>query len=546
MKTETGNQSSKPRLEQESGPGQLSLSLSDPLQIRWLGKTAYRDAWALQKSLFGGKRGGKRNYLLLMEHFPVYTFGVRGKQEHLQKNSAALGAESYWVDRGGDVTFHGPGQLVGYPVLSLPLKKSGLTDTAAYVFQLEELLIQTLRHFGISGALRKRGFPGIWAGEKKIASVGVRLTRGRTMHGFGLNVNNDLSWFDHIVPCGISGIQMTSMKKEGADVLPEQVAEAVADLAAANWASAGTERTGLEAQDSVQASPVQIQGLELKARKPEWLRAPVVYSNQYQNLKKTLSGLTTVCEEAGCPNIYECWGAGTATFMINGDRCTRNCGFCLVDTRKPLEVDSQEPERLALAVKEMGLSHVVVTAVARDDLADGGAEGFLRSIRAIRRECPEADVEVLIPDFKGDPELLDSVFSERPDILNHNLETVLRLQKKVRPQAGYVRSLAVLARAKEAGLITKSSLMAGLGETQAEMQAALLDLASVGTDIVTIGQYLRPSQKHLPVARWVEPQEFQEMKAWGEDLGISHVESGPLVRSSYLAGEVSSEIKGRI
>ena len=254
-----------------------------------------------------------------------------------------------------------------------------------------------------------------------------------------------------------------------------------------------------------------------------------------------LKDLPTVCESAGCPNLYECWGAGTATFMINGDRCTRNCGFCLVDTQKPLPPDIGEPERLAKAVKTMGLKYVVITAVARDDLADGGAGGFVESIREVRDTCPGVGVEVLIPDFKGRPDLLDLVFQEKPDVLNHNIETILRLQREVRPQAGYARSLAVLARAKMAGLRTKSSIMVGLGETMDEVKEALADLAGVGTDIVTIGQYLRPSADHLPVSRWWLPEEFQELSQMAEELNITHIEAGPLVRSSYMAGNVKSK-----
>ena len=245
--------------------------------------------------------------------------------------------------------------------------------------------------------------------------------------------------------------------------------------------------------------------------------------------------LVTVCEEAGCPNLSECWADGTATFMINGERCTRACGFCLVDTQQPLPTDPMEPARVAEAVERMGLRFAVVTAVARDDLADGGAAEFVAVIRAIRARTPGVSVEVLIPDCKGDPDALDLIFRERPDVLNHNLETVARLQRAVRPSAGYARSLSVLARAKAAGLTTKSSLIAGLGETADEMEEALADLAGVGVDIVTIGQYLRPTSNHLPVARWWTPEELAALKHAGESMGITHVEAGPLVRSSYHA-----------
>jgi lipoic acid synthetase len=253
-------------------------------------------------------------------------------------------------------------------------------------------------------------------------------------------------------------------------------------------------------------------------------------------------GLVTVCEEAGCPNLSECWADGTATFMINGERCTRACGFCLVDTRHPEPPDPGEPARVAEAVERMGLRYAVVTTVARDDLADGGASQFVATIRAIRARTPGVSVEVLISDCKGDPASLQAIFDERPDVLNHNLETVARLQRAARPSAGYARSLSVLARAKAAGLTTKSSLVVSMGETPAEVVEALADLRGVGVDIVTVGQYLRPTAQHLPVARWWTPDELTELKVAGEAMGIGHVEAGPLVRSSYHARQSADTV----
>ncbi|MGH9066776.1 MAG: lipoyl synthase [Acidimicrobiales bacterium] len=278
-------------------------------------------------------------------------------------------------------------------------------------------------------------------------------------------------------------------------------------------------------------------GLARNARKPPWLRVPARMGDEFLGLRRTVRdhGLVTVCEEAGCPNIFECWADGTATFMINGERCTRACGFCLVDTRHPVALDPGEPQRVAEAVAGMGLAHAVVTAVARDDLDDGGAGAFAATIAAVRARRPGTAVEVLIPDCKGSEAALATIFDARPDVLDHNLETVARLQRAVRPSASYARSLAVLGRAKEADLTTKSGLMVGLGEAEDEVVGALADLRAVGVDIVTLGQYLRPTAAHLPVARWWTPAEFDRLRAAGEAMGFAHVQASPLTRSSYHA-----------
>jgi lipoic acid synthetase len=280
-------------------------------------------------------------------------------------------------------------------------------------------------------------------------------------------------------------------------------------------------------------------GLSIEARKPSWATARVKLGDGVLQLKRTMRDLdlVTVCEEAGCPNLSECWADGTATFMINGERCTRACGFCLVDTRHPEALDPAEPERVAEAVARMGLDFAVLTCVARDDLPDGGASGFAASIAAIRRRRPTAEIEVLISDCKGDPDSLQVIFDARPDVLNHNLETVARLQRAVRPSAGYARSLSVLARAKGAGLVTKSGIIVGMGETDTEVDEALADLAAVGVDIVTIGQYLRPTTHHLPIHRWVEPATFDRWRHVGLELGVAHVEASPLTRSSHHAAQ---------
>ncbi len=273
--------------------------------------------------------------------------------------------------------------------------------------------------------------------------------------------------------------------------------------------------------------------------KPEWLKVKFPGSPNYLELKRLARGLelNTVCESARCPNIGECWEAGTATFMILGNTCTRRCGFCAVPSGKPTEYDIQEPERVAEAVDTLGLNYVVVTSVARDDLADGGAGIFAETIRAIRQRRPRCRVEVLIPDFRGSIESLKTVTDAKPDVLNHNIETVERLQKPVRKTGRYEWSLQVLAHSKQLDpdIPTKSGIMVGLGETRDEIVQTMRDLRSVDCNFLTIGQYLRPTLEHLPVVRYYDPTEFEELRRFGEAMGFTNVESGPLVRSSYHA-----------
>ncbi|CAB4695956.1 MAG: lipoyl synthase [Actinobacteria bacterium] len=280
-----------------------------------------------------------------------------------------------------------------------------------------------------------------------------------------------------------------------------------------------------------------MEGIALGDRKPDWMRAKLKLGSEVLKVKQTIRDLdlVTVCEEAGCPNLTECWAEGTATFMVCGERCTRACGFCLVDTRHPEALDAHEPERVAQAVDRMGLEFAVITMVARDDLADGGAQHVADTIAAIRQTRPATQIEALISDCKGDPDSLQLIFDAAPNVLNHNIETVARLQRAVRPSASYARSLAVLSRSVAAGLQTKSGLVLGMGEDADEVAATLADLAAVGVSIVTIGQYLRPTSHHLPVARWWTPAEFDEFKLIGEGFGITHVESSPFTRSSYHA-----------
>jgi lipoyl synthase len=279
-----------------------------------------------------------------------------------------------------------------------------------------------------------------------------------------------------------------------------------------------------------------------RPRLPEWLRIRLPTSDRFAHTRSLLDELKlhTVCQSAMCPNHWECWSKGTATFMIGGDRCTRACKFCAVDTAKPLPLEADEPDRVAEATHRMHLRHVVITAVARDDLADGGADHFRRTIEAVRALNPDTIIEVLVPDFNAQPASIDAVLSAHPHIFNHNLETVRRLTPAVRSRATYDRSLDVLGQVKaRAGnrLCTKSGLMLGLGETEAELMTALSDLRQAGCDILTLGQYLQPTRQHLPVVEFVRPEQFQEYGERARKLGFIHVASGPMVRSSYHADE---------
>ncbi len=534
------------------------------LRVRWLGTVPYREALAVQQALFDR---GREDHLLLLEHPHVFTYGPRSDlADHLRCEPAAVGAELVGIRRGGDITYHGPGQLVGYPILTI----ANSLGAAAHVRNVEQLAIDALAALGVSAG-RLREYPGVWVDAdgpdpRKICAIGVRLKKGRTMHGFALNVTTDLTYMRrHIVACGIPGRPVTSLAEEGIDVPMSAVVDVVARLAAERWGSGVAERQdvawrhrpdelSLFSRGHGPGEPVRMSsrlaaagvttGLSIETRKPAWLRPKVHHGPEVLALKRTIRdlGLVTVCEDAGCPNLSECWADGTATFMVLGDRCTRACGFCLVDTRKPEAPAADEPARVASAVERMGLDHAVLTMVARDDLADGGMAHVAACVAAIRARRPGTRVETLIADARGDAAALQVLFDVRPDVLNHNIETVARLQRAVRPSAGYARSLSVLARAKAAGLTTKSGLIVGMGETDEEVVGALADLAGIGVDIVTIGQYLRPTSHHLPVARWVEPTTFAWWASEGERLGIGHVEASPLTRSSYHAKSAAEHV----
>ena len=541
------------------------MTNASPLHIRWLGTVPYTDALAIQNAMF---QHGSDNRLLLLEHPHVFTYGPSADLEkNLRCDPASVGADFVSVKRGGDITYHGPGQLVGYPLLSLPGKHGIDTppDSPAYVHAVEQVVINALHEIGLVTAARFDGYPGVWldvdsAKPRKICAIGVRVGRGRTMHGFAINVHTDLEFMTtNIVPCGIDEYPVTSVAAEGIEITMQHVVNVVAKHANFAWGTGDAERQDVawkETPSDLSAfsrgegpgQPVRMLGrlaragveesISISERKPDWIRPHVSHGEEVLNLKKTLRkrSLVTVCEEAGCPNLSECWSDGTATFMVLGERCTRACGFCLIDTRKPEAPDANEPANIADAVAEMKLAFAVLTMVARDDLADDGMTHVANCVRAIRERDASVQIETLISDARGSASL-DIILDAAPDVLNHNTETVPRLQRAVRPSAGYARSLSVLARAKAAGLTVKSGLIVGMGETDNEVVGVLADLAAIGVDIVTIGQYLRPTTHHLPVSRWVEPQIFDMYKQVGESFGIGHVESSPLTRSSYHAKE---------
>ena len=528
------------------------------LRVRWIGRVAYREVLALQTALF---EHGQEQHLLLLEHPHVFTYGPRAElDKNLKCDPSEVGADFVAVKRGGDITYHGPGQLVGYPILNL----ENAIGATAHVCSVEQLVIDALAELGVKNAGRLTGFAGVWLDadndrRRKISAIGVRLAHGRTMHGLALNVDPDMTYMrQHIVPCGVAEYPVTSLKEEGINVSMQDVVKIVSRLAIERWGGGEAEQQEVAwvhrpedlsrfSRGEGPGEPVRMLGrladagvdggVDLSERKPEWLRPKVQIGPEVLKIKRTLSELklVTVCEEAGCPNLSECWKDGTATFMVLGERCTRACGFCLVDTRKPELPEADEPQRVAEAVASMGLTHAVLTMVARDDLADGGFAHVAECVRAIRERNPLTRIETLVSDAKGEVASLQLLFDARPDVFNHNIETVARLQRAVRPSAGYARSLGVLSAAKAAGLVVKSGLVLGMGETTEEVDGCLADLAGIGVNIVTIGQYLRPTTHHTPVARWIHPDEFSRWKQVGESLGIGHVESSPLTRSSYHA-----------
>ena len=532
------------------------------LNVRWLGNLPYSEALILQKGLKESVAGEHNpyDYLLLLEHNNVITIGRTGDTNNLLLDSEELekkGIEFFETDRGGDVTFHGKGQLIGYPIMRLQDPKKVIP----FVRSLEQTIIKTLGSFDIE-AFSKEDDTGVWTSEGKIASIGVKVSKWTTYHGFALNIFDKLEGFDFINPCGNQEEKIASVHTFNTEISFDDVVNKITETFTAEF---GYKDVGIQMsqftptqlkkhkkheidemldkgvfQKNNNLVPITIKGLlPNEPERPEWMKVKANLGKDYRDLKNLISEkkLNTVCEEASCPNIYECWSMGTATFMIMGDTCTRACGFCDVNTGKPNDLDDLEPLRVAESVLTMKLTHAVITSVNRDDLPDGGSNFFAQTINEVKRLNPSTSVEVLIPDFKGDKGAIDNIIEASPEVLNHNLETVPRLQREIRTAASYGRSLSLLQYAKESAFLgkTKTGLIVGMGEEFEEVIAVLEDLSQINVDIVTIGQYLRPTAKHRPIHRYVDKEEFIKYKSIGESFGIPHIESGPLVRSSYHA-----------
>ena len=532
------------------------------LNIRWLGKLPYGEAYILQKGLHSAtsQESSPFDYLLLLEHNNVVTIGRSGDINNLLVSKNILNEnniEFFETDRGGDITFHGDGQLIGYPIIRLDDPKK----VVPFVRKIENVIIDTLAELSIE-AFSKTDDTGVWTKEGKIASIGIKVSKWTTLHGFSLNISENTKGFDFINPCGSSDEHVVSIQqydetvsfKEVTEIISRKFVEIFKYEKVDKQFSQFTPRQLKKKKEfhidqlvnngvfnvSKNSVPITLNSsVKSEPERPEWMKVKANLGKDYLSLKSLIKDkrLNTVCEEASCPNIYECWSMGTATFMIMGDTCTRACGFCDVNTGKPCDLDMDEPYRVAESVKIMGLTHAVITSVNRDDLDDGGSAFFAKTIDEVRLKNNQTSIEVLIPDFKGSKEAIDNIINANPEVLNHNLETVPRLQREIRTAASYGRSLALLQYAKESHFLgkTKTGLIVGMGEEFEEVIAVLKDLSRINIDIVTIGQYLRPTQRHRLIDRYVSEEEFEQYKTIGQELGIPHIESGPLVRSSYHA-----------
>jgi lipoyl synthase len=495
----------------------------EPLQIRDCGVEGFRETLEVQHRLVEQRRQNEiGDTVLIVEHQPVITLGARQIANKLLIERDKLitqGIDVVEIRRGGGATAHNPGQIVFYPILNL---QELHLDINQYIRTLEQIGIELLEQLGVKSE-RRKGFPGLWANGKKIASVGVRVSRQITHHGMAINIQNDLSIFEAIVPCGLENVKMTSVLNEtGKEYSMQDVKNNLSQLL----------KHHLKSKIINHKSEIR--------RLPEWLRRPMPTAGEFNKTSDIVSslGLETICMNANCPNRGQCWARGTATVLILGNICTRGCKFCSVAKGKPKPADTTEPGRIAELAKKLKLQYLVITSVNRDDLSDGGAGHFRNCINVVRRQCPDIKFEILVPDFRDcQNEAVDILVEAMPFVFAHNVETVPSLYKKARAGGDYNRSLDLLKIAKDkyVNIPTKSSVMLGLGETDEEVEQVLKDLRAVGCDRLTIGQYLKPSKDSLDVVEYVTPEKFDWWKQRAIDLGFNWVISAPFARSSYLA-----------
>jgi lipoic acid synthetase len=502
------------------------------LQIEDCGLADYRQVLQQQHELRDKRRRSEiPNTIIITEHPPVITLGARQSANKLRisrESIAQQGIDVVDIRRGGGTTAHNPGQLVFYPILNLQGLELGISE---YIRELEAVGIELLEEFGTKST-RRKGMPGLWVGTKKIGSIGVRVSKFITYHGMAINIHNALNIFDSITPCGLDGVEMTSVLEEtGKHYSMSQVKEKLTELLMKHFSAP-------DGQGSTNSESRKL---------PPWLRRPLPADDNYYRTKNILKsqGLETICSNANCPNRGECWSRGTATVLILGNICTRSCKFCSVATGKPAPPDPSEPDRIAEMAEQMGLKYLVITSVDRDDLPDGGAGHFRDCIKKVRQRCPEMKFEILTPDFRNCQARAVEVLAEvLPFVFAHNVETVPSLYAIVRAGGDYQRSLNLLRMAKETlrfvqgdnfEFVTKSSIMLGLGEADAEVERVLKDLRNVGCSRITIGQYLKPSRNSLEVVEYISPKKFDFWKQRAVELGFLWVMSSPFARSSYFA-----------
>jgi lipoic acid synthetase len=495
------------------------------LRIYDCGLADYRQVLQQQHEFRDKRRRGEiPDTILLTEHPPVITLGARQSANKLQVSRESLKQQHIDVvdiRRGGGTTAHNPGQLVVYPILNLQELDLGISE---YIRELETIGAELLEELGVRSQQRK-GLRGLWIENRKIASIGVRVSKFVTYHGMAINIQNDLSIFDYITPCGLDGVEMTSVLKEtGKHHSMTQVKKQLSQLLIKHFSASNETQTTSSKQRKL----------------PPWLRRRLPAGESYNNTNSILKslGLETICNNANCPNRGECWEKGTATVLILGNICTRNCKFCSVATGKPEPPDPAEPQRLAEMAEQIEAKYLVITSVDRDDLPDGGARHFRDCINKVRQRCPDVKYEILTPDFRNcQAQAIEVLRDALPFVFAHNIETVPSLYSIARSGGDYQRSLNLLRMAKESydGIQTKSSIMLGLGETDAEVEQVLKDLRNVGCDRITIGQYLKPSKDSLEVVEYIKPEKFDSWKQRAIEFGFSWVMSSPFARSSYFA-----------